>query len=382
MRIVIAIDSFKGCLTSAEANTAAATGIQSVVPSADLVQVAVSDGGEGFVAAAHVLIGGRLVQVTVSDPLLRPVVATYLLDGSTAVIEMAQANGLTLLKPHERNPELTTSYGTGQIVADAIRHGARQVVVGLGGSATSDAGTGMLHALIDAFSPGKPSGSCLQADASNPGALFRYWADVASTLQPVSFTIATDVSNPLCGPQGAAHVFAPQKSSLEAGEEQQLMVERLEQRTQCFAQTSARYFGYDYSMRAGAGAAGGLGYAFMQYLHAECLPGVQWLLGQRGFSVLARQADLIITGEGAADRQTLMGKLPKGILTLAGNTPVCLIAGRVSDRDQLLQAGFARVECIHPPGTLHDEGMRKEVAQRNISTLCGRIVSEMTKKTR
>ena len=146
-KIVVAIDSFKGCLTSQEANRAAAEGIWRTCPDAEVVQVPVSDGGEGFLEAFHAALGGRFVEVTVNDPLMRPIVARYLLCGETAVIEVAQASGLTLLKTEERNPLKTTSYGTGELVVDAIRKGAKRIVVGLGGSATSDAGMGMLEAM-------------------------------------------------------------------------------------------------------------------------------------------------------------------------------------------------------------------------------------------
>jgi glycerate kinase len=342
MKIVVAIDSFKGCLTSREANQAAAEGARRAYPDAEIIEVPVSDGGEGFMEAFHEAIGGQIQEIVVRDPLMRPVVARYLLNGETAVIEIAQASGLTLLTPEERRPLLATSYGTGQLVADAVRRGAHHVIVGLGGSATSDAGMGMLHALIDAF------------------ARHGSWDDITE-LQSVSFTIASDVKNPLCGENGAAHVFAPQKGALA----DDVLV--LDERARKFAALSAKHFGYDRSLDEGAGAAGGLGYAFLQYLHADCKPGIQLLLETIHFSDLVADADLVITGEGSADRQTLMGKLPMGILQQSGSVPVCLIAGRISDRTELLQAGFAHVECINPDGLPLEEAMRKEVAQQNIS---------------
>lgn len=342
MKVVAAIDSFKGCLTSKEANQAAAEGIRRVVPDAEIVQVPVSDGGEGFMEAFHSAIGGELVEVTVRGPLMRPVIAKYLLKGTMAVIEIAQASGLTLLTKEERNPMVATSYGTGQLVADAIRKGAEQIIVGLGGSATSDAGIGMLRALIDTF------------------ARHGEWDDI-NELKDIRFTIASDVKNPLCGENGAAHVFAPQKGATPE------MVRLLDERARKFAQVSAKHFGYDRSEMEGAGAAGGLGYAFLQYLNAECKPGIQLLLETIKFDEIVRNADLVITGEGSADRQTLMGKLPMGILQQSNHVPVCLIAGKISDREQLLQAGFAHVECINPTGISLEEAMRKEVATQNIS---------------
>lgn len=352
MKVVIAIDSFKGCLTSKEANEAAAEGIRRAYPDAEIVEVPVSDGGEGYMEAFHAAIGGELEEVTVRDPLMRPVMAKYLLHNEMAVIEMAQANGLTLLTKEERNPMVATSYGTGQLVADAVRKGAKQIIVGLGGSATSDAGMGMLRALIDAFAPkGR-------------------WDEI-EVLKDVTFTIASDVKNPLYGEQGAAHVFAPQKGATPE------MVLRLDERARKFAELSARHFGYDRSQMAGAGAAGGLGYAFLQYLDAKSRSGIQLLLDTIHFKELVKVADLIITGEGAADRQTLMGKLPMGILEQSGHVPVFLIAGRISDREELLNAGFAHVECINPPDIPLEEAMRKEVAQQNIRHLL-RITRDLT----
>jgi glycerate kinase len=350
MKIVVAIDSFKGCLTSNEANQVAAEGIRNRWPDAKVVQVPVSDGGEGFMEAFHAAIGGELIELTVRDPLMRPVSAQYLLHDKLAVIEIAQASGLTLLSPEERNPMVATSYGTGQLVADAVRKGAEHIIVGLGGSATSDAGIGMLRALIDSF------------------AKHGEWDDIEE-LKHVRFTIASDVKNPLCGENGAAHVFAPQKGASPD------MVLQLDKRARKFADISAKHFGYDRSEQEGAGAAGGLGYAFLQYMNAGCKPGIELLLDTIKFREIVNDADLVITGEGSADRQTLMGKLPMGILKQSGNVPVCLIAGRISDKQEILNAGFAHVECINPEGITLEEAMRKEVAMQNIIDTVRKIIS-------
>ena len=349
MKIVLAIDSFKGCLTSVEANQAAAEGIRAVRPDAEIVQVAVSDGGEGFLEAFHAAIGGEMVTIGVRDPLMRRISARYLLKGDTAVIEMAQACGLTLLSADERNPLLATSYGVGLLVADVVRRGARHIIVGLGGSATSDAGIGMIRALIDAFAP------------------HGTWDDVQA-LRPVRFTIASDVQNPLCGANGAAYVFAPQKGATPE------MVSRLDARARRFAEVSARHFGYDRSQQPGAGAAGGLGYAFLQYLDADCQPGIRLLLDALHFRELISDATLIVTGEGSADRQTLMGKLPMGILQQSHGIPVALIAGRISDRDRLLRAGFAKVKCINPAGLPQEVAMQSSIACRNIAETVSQLL--------
>ena len=371
-KIIVAIDSFKGCLASAEANRAAVEGILARMPEVEVLSIPVSDGGEGWLEAFRSPIPnpspvgrgtspippltsregsptpalpsreGALVEVDVRDPLMRHISAPYLVMGDTAVIEMAKASGLTLLNEEERNPMIATSYGTGQLVADAVRRG-RHMIVGLGGSATSDCGIGMLRAIIDNFAK---HGS---------------WDDVHE-LDAVHFTIATDVTNPLCGENGAAYVFAPQKGATQE------VVQLLDARAKRFAEVSARHFGYDCQNMPGAGAAGGLGYAFLQYMNAERQSGIDLLLDTIGFDRLLDSASLVITGEGASDRQTLMGKVPYGILqrAKAHQVPVALIAGRIEDRQELLHAGFSQVLCINPPNLPAEEAMKPETAKRNI----------------
>ena len=374
-KVIVAIDSFKGCLTSAEANQAACEGILAKMPDAQVVQVPVSDGGEGFLEAFQAAMGGEIVEVNVKDPLMQTIVAQYLVQGDTAVIEIAKASGLTLLSPEERNPMVATSYGTGQLVVDAVRRGCKNIIIGLGGSATSDCGIGMLRAVIDSFSKGG------------------YWDDVRE-LDDVRFTIATDVTNPLCGENGAAHVFAPQKfankreqSELDLIVEREQtqpqvkgaspeMVEALDARAKRFAEASAKHLGRDCQNMPGAGAAGGLGYAFLQYMNADCRPGIDLLLDTIHFDDLLQDADLVITGEGSADRQTLMGKLPFGILQRAQRhyIPVMLIAGRIADEQLLLDAGFSRVACINPPNLPLEIALQPATAKENIS----RTVIELT----
>ena len=366
-KVIVAIDSFKGCLTSVEANQAASEGILARMPDAAVVQVPVSDGGEGFMEAFQAAMGGEIVEVNVKDPLMRTIAAQYLMQGDTAVIEIAKASGLTLLSPDERNPMVATSYGTGQLVVNAVRRGCKHIIVGLGGSATSDCGIGMLRAIIDAF-----------AKHGN-------WDDVRE-LDDVHFTIATDVTNPLCGEQGAAHVFAPQKFAIKREQsELDSIAEReqtrpqvkgaiheqvlaLDARAKRFAEASAKHLGRDCQNMPGAGAAGGLGYAFLQYMNAECRSGIDLLLDAIHFDDLLQDANLVITGEGSADRQTLMGKLPFGILQRAQrhDVPVMLIAGRIADEQQLLAAGFSRVTCINPPGLPLEIAMQPATAKENI----------------
>ncbi len=239
---------------------------------------------------------------------------------------------------------IATSYGTGQLVVDAVRKGSKHIIVGLGGSATSDCGIGMLEAINNS-----------QFTIEND----------------VRFTIATDVTNPLCGENGAAHVFAPQKGATEEH------VLALDVRAKRFAEASAKHLGRDCQNMPGAGAAGGLGYALLQYMNAECRSGIDLLLDTIHFDSLLQDADLVITGEGSADRQTLMGKLPFGILQRAKrqNVPVMLIAGRIADEHILLDAGFSRVACINPPGIPLEIAMQPTTAKENIK----RMVMKLTK---
>jgi glycerate kinase len=258
---------------------------------------------------------------------------------------------LTLLSPEERNPMVATSYGTGQLVVDAVKRGCKRIIVGLGGSATSDCGIGMLRAIIDAFAK----------DGS--------WDDVRE-LDDVRFTIATDVTNPLCGENGAAYVFGPQKGASHDD------VLALDARAKRFAEASAKHLGRDCQNTPGAGAAGGLGYAFLQYMNAECRSGIDLLLDTIHFDDLLQDTDLVITGEGSADRQTLMGKLPFGILQRAQrhHVPVMLIAGRIADEQLLLDAGFSRVACINPPNLPLEIALQPATAKENIRHVIAKTV--------
>lgn len=377
MNVLIAIDSWKGCLKSRDANEAACRGVLARWPDADVRSIEVSDGGEGFLEAISSVLsaspeGGtdwQRITVDVLDPLMRPIKADYLYrengmgrsfcppgDGGmgwqivpphggnrrgSAIIEMAQASGLTLLGAEERNPLVASSYGTGQLIADALRRGATDIVVGLGGSATSDCGRGMLEALK------------------------------GLRIENGGLRIATDVTNPLLGPDGATYVFAPQK-----GASRQMLPE-LEARAQAFAADSALLCGRDCSCEPGAGAAGGMGYALMQYFGARRVSGIDFLFDLAGFDDLLAKADLVVTGEGRADRQTLMGKVPMGVLRRAQvhGVPVVLVAGQVSDRDALLRAGFAQVLCVNPPESPIEECLRPEVATSRIGETMAQLPS-------
>ncbi|MBR5728156.1 MAG: glycerate kinase [Muribaculaceae bacterium] len=354
MKILVAIDSFKGCLSSAEAGRAVELGIREAIPDAQVLTVPVSDGGEGMLEAFTAALGGTIVTTQVHDPLMRPVEARYGLspDGSTAIIEMAQASGLTRVAPAERDAWRATTRGTGELIAHALRRGCTHILMGLGGSATTDGGRGMLEAL----------GIRFEGDT----------VDLSQSMlagRNLHVTVASDVQNPLCGTNGAAHVYGPQKGATPT------MVERLDQRLRQFADLTARALGTDYRDTPGAGAAGGMGFALLAYMNAELRSGIDLLTDLLDFDCLLQGATCVITGEGSADRQTLMGKLPQGILNHAQGhgVPTILLAGRVADREALLHAGFAAVECINPADSPLAECMHPAVARQRVSATISRL---------
>ena len=299
---------------------------------------------QAFAAA----MGGSMREALVHDPLMRPITARYAIcPGGTAIIESAQACGLTLMSVRERDPLRATTWGVGELLLAALSSGCRQFVIGLGGSGTSDCGRGMLSSLAARLTDGR-----LSALPHHP------------LIRQSHFILASDVQNPLYGPTGAARIYGSQKGATPD------MQELLDQQARDFALRSAHLLGHDYSQCPGSGAAGGLGYAFLQYLGAEAQPGADILLRSISFPTLLHDASLVITGEGSADRQTLMGKLPMRVLQqsrLHSQVPVWLIAGRVSDREALLKAGFQHVDCINPPGIPSQEALRPEVAKRHLA---------------
>lgn len=313
--VLIAPDAFKGSCTARQVADAVAGGILSVCPDCAVRRLPLADGGEGTMLLLTESLGGHLVTMPSHDPLMRIRQCRYGVssDGLTAVFDVAETCGLALLQPYERNPLLTTTYGLGEQIAHAYAQGCRRFIVGLGGSAACDAGQGMLDAIGDALLP---------------------------CLQQCDFLVLCDVGNPLYGPDGAAFVFAPQKG---ASPEQVMELDARLRRV------AARY-GEVEAWQAGAGAAGGLGYAFSAVLHARLQSGSQTLLDRVCFDDCLAGAGLVITGEGCIDRQTLSGKLPMGVMQRARqrNVPVVALAGRVEDKALLLQAGFTDVLCINP----------------------------------
>lgn len=363
MKIVMAFDSFKGSLTSLEAGRAAAAGAREVMPEAETVVIPVADGGEGTTAAVVEALGGHYESLMVSGPLGAPVLATFGVCGDTAVIETAAASGLTLVPENRRNPAKTTSCGTGQLIREALTQGCREFLIGLGGSATNDGGVGMLSALGWRFldTNGKPIG---------PGGaeLSRMVSIDASGVMPglseARFRVACDVTNPLTGPSGASRVFGPQKGADPD------MVRQLDEALAHFARIVAPIVGKDYSVSPGSGAAGGLGFAFRAFLNGNLEPGIDMVLDAVGFDGLIRDADLIFTGEGRLDAQTVMGKAPAGVLTRAKRQgiPVIALGGCIdpSAIHKLTGAEFKALHAATPPDMPLDAALHPATAVENI----------------
>lgn len=363
MKIIIASDSFKGSLTSVEVAQAAKQGILQVLPDCEVVAVNVADGGEGTVEAIVEALGGEIVVAQVSDPLGRPIAARYGIVGDMAIIEMAAASGLPLLAIEERNPWLTSTYGTGEMILDAISRGCRQFLVGIGGSATNDAGTGMLQALGFRFYDihGKLiehcSGGCLQDIARIDD------SQVLVAIIDSTFTVACDVDTPFCGPEGAAPVFAPQKGADAE------MVSRLDAGMASFAIVIADKYAVNVVPVAGAGAAGGMGGAFYAFLRAKLKKGIDMVLDAIDFESLIQGADLVITGEGKVDFQTAKGKTAAGVLNRAKkqHIPVIAIGGCVEMCDSLLQMGFDGIYPILEETVPLEVAMQRDFAMSNVS---------------
>ncbi|MEN5032034.1 glycerate kinase [Pseudomonas sp. Ps21-P2] len=328
MKIVIAPDSFKDSLSAQSVAHAIAAGLIDVWPDAELVECPMADGGEGTIEAVLAACDGEWMSNQVSGPLAQPVQAQWgwLADTRTAIIEMAMASGLQLLSLDQRDATITSTFGTGELIKAALDAGAERVILAIGGSATNDAGTGMLSALGARFldrddQPLAPGGLALAQLARID------MTGLDPRLSSVQFEVAADVNNPLCGVQGASHIFGPQKG---ASPEQVLA---LDAALGHFAKHSAQTLGRDESEHPGSGAAGGMGFAAKAYLNASFRPGVEVVADLTGLAAALAGADLVITGEGRFDAQTLRGKTPFGVARMAQrkNVPVIVLAGTLGE---------------------------------------------------
>lgn len=327
MKVVIAIDSLKGSLSSMEAGTAIKDGILAAKPDAEVIVKPLADGGEGTTDALIEGMNGERIDLTVTGPMHTPVNAYYgyLKDTNTAVMEMASAAGITLIPDSEKNPLLATSYGVGEMINDAIQRGCRNFIIGIGGSVTNDGGIGMLKALgvrfldengEDAGEGGQALAKVARIDVSGMNPL----------LKECHIQVACDVNNPLCGENGSTYVYGPQKGVTED------MKKTLDEAMAHFARVTSETLENDYMNTPGAGAAGGLGYAFLAYTGAALTPGIELILDAVGLEEELSGADVVVTGEGRLDFQTAMGKAPVGVARLAKkyNAKVIAFAGSVT----------------------------------------------------
>lgn len=313
MKIIVAPDSYKGCLSAKEVAGVISETIRESCPDAEIITIPLADGGEGTVDILSEALGGNFQTATVTDPLGRKVQAKYAVKGDTAIIEVAEACGMKLLSKAELNPLKASTRGVGELLIAARKEGANHFIIGLGGTATCDGGEGMMAL-----------------------------SGIREALSGARIELLSDVDNPFTGKDGAARVFAPQKGAIGAD------IELLEQRLTAIAQKILRETGRDIANLPGAGAAGGLGGALVGWFGATISSGIDRILDLVCFDELIKGADLIITGEGKSDLQTLHGKVPLGVLRRANGTPVTLVSGRIDAPKELLEAGFSRLIEVTP----------------------------------
>jgi glycerate kinase len=344
MHIVVAPDSYKGSVSAVEVALAMERGILTVFPSAKVRKIPIADGGEGTVEALVTATGGQYRSNEVAGPLGERIFAAWgvLGDGKTAVIEMATASGLPLVPADRRDPRKASSYGTGELIRAALDAGLRRIIIGIGGSATNDAGAGMARALGARFLAA--DGSQLADGGAALAALVGIdLSGLDSRLQETEITVACDVDNPLCGPRGASAVFGPQKGATPE------IVAELDAALGRFAEYAQQVTGRDVAGLPGAGAAGGLGAGLMFFTRAQLKPGIEIVLDTVNFSTVVKDADYVITGEGRTDFQTAFGKAPVGVAKVAkmSGVPVfCLSGGLGKGADDVLAQGVDAVMSI------------------------------------
>lgn len=365
MKVVTAIDSFKGSMTSLEAGQAVAEGVHRVDSSAEVVVRPLADGGEGTVEALVQGMGGVFRKVKVTGPAEKPVECVYgeIPETKTAVIEMAGASGITLVSGREKNPLYTTTYGLGEVILDAVKNGLRRFIVGIGGSATNDGGAGMLQALGFEFldKDGKEIAHgckglkdlvCIKTD------------HVAPELEDCQFLIACDVTNPLCGDNGCSAVYGPQKGATPS------MVRDMDGWLKAYAETAKKTFPDADPDHPGSGAAGGLGFAFGTFLKGELKSGIKIVLDETHLEDYVKDADVVVTGEGRLDFQTAMGKAPIGVAKLAKKHGAKVVAFAGSVTDDATECNKNGIDAFFPIlrriCTL-DDAMKPENAKKNLT---------------
>lgn len=365
MKITIAIDSFKGSMTSMEAGEAAKKGMKRVFPDAEIIVRPLADGGEGTVEALALGCGGMIRRIRVTGPLGTPVVCEYgiIKETKTAIIEMAGAAGITLVDTGDRNPLHTTTYGVGEVIKDAVLQGCHTLLIGIGGSATNDGGIGMLQALGYGCLDSKGQQVCFGAEGLKDLVCITD-ENVLPQLEECTFRIACDVTNPLCGEQGCSAVYGPQKGATEE------MIVRMDHWLERYADIAKGAYEKADPNYPGAGAAGGMGFAFMTFFHAVLEPGIEIVLRETHLKDYVKDADLVVTGEGCLDGQTVMGKAPVGVAGIAKefHKPVIAFSGCAGkDAAVCNQKGIDAFFPILRTVVSLEEAMKKENAVSNMA---------------
>lgn len=365
MKIVVAPDSFKGVLTASEAASAIAAGIRDAMPDADAVEIPIADGGEGTASALASSCGAEYVEADAVSPLGLPMKSGFYYDSgsATAFIDLAAASGLPLVPRALRDPLRTSTFGTGMLVSAALRGGAKRIVVGVGGSATVDAGIGALQALGARFLD--ETGDLIPFPACGADVESIRNVDVSEVEKLLSGTemlLATDVTAPFTGPTGAARVFAPQKGADKEG------TERLEKALNCFKELLKSLGFIDVFFIPGSGAAGGFAGGMASMAGAKICRGAELVINATGLPDALRDADLLITGEGKSDRQTLMDKAPYAAMKAAEEmrVPAVLLSGVIEERETLIGAGFADAVCINDGFPSGEDALTPSVAGRRL----------------
>jgi len=370
LKFVVAPDSFKGSLSSKKVAEAVEAGIRTVVPDADVIKVPMADGGEGTVEAVIAAVGGRFITAKVMSPLMEQIEADFGLldDGCTAVIEMAAASGLPLVPRQRRNPLKTTTYGTGQLVLEAIGLGCSRIIIGMGGSATVDGGVGMAQAL--GYGVFDSAGNPIKPGGGNLGLISRITRPERLDLAAIEVIAASDVPNPLLGPEGAAPVFGPQKGATPE------MVKQLEAGLAHLASIIKRDLEVDVTGVEGGGAAGGLGAGIYAFLNGKIVSGIDTVIELSGLADKVKGATLVITGEGKIDYQTAFGKAPAGVagVAAAANVPVIAVCGIEGDgSDALKKLGVSDII------SLMEIAENEAQAKKNASVLLRTLIKNYIK---
>ncbi|WP_406612474.1 glycerate kinase [Acinetobacter schindleri] len=354
---VLAPDSFKESMSAEQACQAMQRGVLQVFPDACCIAVPMADGGEGTVEALLRSLDGQGITCMVTGPLVTQQVSTYfaIVDyGRTAVLEMAKANGIHLLAAEQRNPMLTSTYGTGEMIKQALDRGIEKIIIGLGGSVTNDGGAGMAQALGVQFF--NSTGEAIQVCGGNLDQINQIdISQLDARLKNTEILIASDVNNPLCGPNGASAIFGPQKGATPE------MLQQLDRNLNHYANLVEASLGISIKNVAGSGAAGGLGFGLMAFADAKLQSGVELIIEQSRLAEKIAQADYVLTGEGKIDSQTALGKTPFGVAQVAQqfNKPVLAFAGLVGEGiESLFDAGFSQIVGINPPDCSLEEALK------------------------